>query len=122
MSYVPDSPFYFNWFLMHNRALAYMGVAVGSVVFSTVLAFWKNGGQPAAFGHLQTLADLIDDWGVREDGRFWWGDKGGMGGVRHAGTSCSREELGVGCSQKTHGVWSPISTPPHGVALGGVFF
>ena len=43
-----------------------------------------RGPQPAAYGHLQTLADLIDDW----RGTKYWGDKGVVPGldIRHAGT------------------------------------
>lgn len=31
-----------------------------------------KGPQPAAFGHLQTLADLIDEW---DEHTMWWGEK-----------------------------------------------
>ena len=43
-----------------------------------------KGPQPATYGHIQTLADLIDDW--RET--MYWGDKGDISGldIRHAGT------------------------------------
>jgi hypothetical protein len=33
------------------------------------------GPQPAAFGHLQTLADLVDDGGTGLTGRIFWGQK-----------------------------------------------
>ncbi|KAK3174149.1 hypothetical protein OEA41_001393 [Lepraria neglecta] len=43
---------------------------------------------PAAWGHLQTLADLIDDWGDGQVEKLYWGDKGqNSDGTRHAGTS-----------------------------------
>ncbi|CZR54731.1 uncharacterized protein PAC_04615 [Phialocephala subalpina] len=49
-----------------------------------------SGPQSTAYGHLQTLADLIDDWLTNKEGRFWWGDKGASeAGIRHAGTSSS---------------------------------
>ncbi|KIM77824.1 hypothetical protein PILCRDRAFT_11719 [Piloderma croceum F 1598] len=41
-----------------------------------------SGCQPATYGHLQTLANLIDDWSPL----MWWGHKGG-GQICHAGTS-----------------------------------
>jgi len=44
---------------------------------------------------LQTLADLIDDWTMDEDGDLWWGDKGSNHeGIRHAGTSAKKIDLG----------------------------
>lgn len=47
-----------------------------------------SGPQPAAYGHLQTLADLIDYWPPRT-GRIWWGDKTAYNSaIRHAG-ACS---------------------------------
>lgn len=45
--------------------------------------------QPATFGHLQTLCDLIDVWPEHVEKAIWWGDKGQSSGkeIRHAGTS-----------------------------------
>ena len=40
------------------------------------------GALPATFGHLQTLADLIDEW----DNRMFWGHKAD-GNPNYAGTS-----------------------------------
>jgi hypothetical protein len=72
------------------------GTALVLAIFASYLAFrWPAGGQPAAWGHLQTLADLVDDWRVTgEGGRLWWGDKGTLPGgeVRHAGAS-GRKDL-----------------------------
>jgi hypothetical protein len=45
-----------------------------------------RGAQPATYGHIQTIANLVDEWGPV----MWWGDKGESGhgsGIRHAGTS-----------------------------------
>jgi len=66
--------------------------------FASFLTFSKyKGSQPVAFGHLQTLVDLIDVWPERKD-RMYWGDKGivktrdndaapdNQDGVRCAGT------------------------------------
>jgi hypothetical protein len=41
-------------------------------VFVSFLA-WRNpkGPQPSSWGHLQTLADMIDSWDVDDNGRFW---------------------------------------------------
>jgi hypothetical protein len=54
-----------------------------------------KGPQPATYGHIQTLADVVDDWTLNENGRFWWGDKGCIEGVRHAGMSSRRNDLGA---------------------------
>jgi hypothetical protein len=50
--------------------------------------------QPSTYGHIQTLAELIDDWG--EGSRLFWGDKGltNDGRFRHAGTSGHGNEVG----------------------------
>jgi len=54
-----------------------------------------SGVQPASWGYLQTLADLIDDWGTADDKTLYWGDKGGHGdGIRFAGTSAVVGEVG----------------------------
>jgi hypothetical protein len=65
-------------------------------VFVTYLAWRKpNGPQPASWGHIQTLVDLVDLWEVDENGRFWWGDKGvNDDGTRIAGTSQNPGDLG----------------------------
>jgi hypothetical protein len=57
------------------------------VIFSTTIMFWRHkGSQPATFGHLQTLIDLIDEWPGEGD-RMYWGDKGDRGEFAYAGTS-----------------------------------
>lgn len=56
-------------------------------------------------GHLPTLADLIDNWEMDENGRMWWGDKSADDEstdyssstdqmVRHAGTSANKDLVG----------------------------
>jgi hypothetical protein len=63
--------------------------------FATFLAFRKpRGPQPAAHGHIQTLADLVDDWTTDPNGVFWWGDKEGVSEIaRHAGMSLNWPDL-----------------------------
>jgi hypothetical protein len=65
---------------------------LGSVLLATlviVVALQRpKGSQPATYGHLQTLVDLVDDWHLL----MFWGDKGlagipGASDTRHAGTS-----------------------------------
>lgn len=76
-------------------ALAYGGSALLVALFVTYLAFrCPKGPQPAAFGHIQTLADLIDDWSTNSQGRFWWGGKNAnRDGTRHAGMSANPDGL-----------------------------
>lgn len=74
-----------------------------SPIFITALAIFAThllerkpkGPQPAAWGHFQTLTDLIDDRGLNPAGKLWWGNKGFLDdGIRHAGTSMRKEDLG----------------------------
>jgi len=82
--------------MIYTRLFVYAIVASSLAAFATYMAYRKpSGSQPAAWGHFQTLADLVDDWKVGVDGSLWWGDKGvGIDGVRHAGTSGRRTDLG----------------------------
>ncbi|KAK6437405.1 hypothetical protein LTR95_006401 [Oleoguttula sp. CCFEE 5521] len=73
------------------------GGALVVAVFATVLAWHRpKGAIPSTWGHIQTLADLIDDWGVGKVEKLYWGDKGRdiRDGIRHAGTSERHGELG----------------------------
>lgn len=82
---------YMNW---QSILLLLAGVSVVAA-FSSLLAWTQpSGSQPASFGHIQTLVDLIDDWN-KQGQSMRWGDKGvanislvaGHKVVRHAGTS-----------------------------------
>ena len=57
------------------------------LAFVVQISYTKpRGSLPASYGHLQTMADIIDEWAPK----MYWGDKGELeeseGGVRHAGT------------------------------------
>ena len=54
-----------------------------------------RGAQPSTYGHLQTLTELVDEWGNGE--RLYWGDKGvtSDGLVRRAGTSGNADAVGA---------------------------
>lgn len=84
------------WFTM-NYAHLFVYV-ICSIIFAstiTILAIMKpKGPQPATYGHIQTIADVIDDWTLDGNGQFWWGDKGCRDGVRHAGMSSRKKDLG----------------------------
>jgi hypothetical protein len=83
--------------MIYMRIFVFSIVATFLAIFTTYLALQRpKGFQPAAWGHFQTLANLIDDWNPGLDGRLWWGDKGVDGdGVRHAGTSGNLEAVGA---------------------------
>ncbi|EIW81689.1 hypothetical protein CONPUDRAFT_164494 [Coniophora puteana RWD-64-598 SS2] len=63
-------------------SVQYWNLSIGLVILTAIFTFLvmrrPRGPQPAAYGHFQTLANLIDDWPEEEDGkeRLYWGDKG----------------------------------------------
>jgi hypothetical protein len=78
----------------YARLFVYFICAAAFASFATFLTVRKpKGPQPATYGHIQTLADLVDNWTLDEHGCFWWGDKGAREGVRHAGMCSHREGL-----------------------------
>ncbi|KZP24933.1 hypothetical protein FIBSPDRAFT_929511 [Athelia psychrophila] len=69
-------------------------VLIASAIVTTFIANHKPSGPlPAAYGHFQTLADLIDEWPPKKlesdksPSVLYWGHKSDKGGVCHAGTS-----------------------------------
>lgn len=74
--------------LMRPPQIVYMTAAwIGFVAFLMVVTFDRpKGSLPATYGHLQTMADVADEWTPN----MFWGDKGlkdGKDGIRHCGTS-----------------------------------
>ena len=68
-------------------------------VVLTVVSWYEacrspKGAQPSTYGHLQTLTELVDEWGSGK--RLYWGDKGvtSDGLLRRAGTSGSADAVG----------------------------
>jgi hypothetical protein len=58
----------FQFDMVYSRLIIYAILAILLAVFATYLASQKTRGcQPATFGHLQTLADLVNDWETRRD-------------------------------------------------------
>ena len=86
----------YSFDMVYMRVFIYGCIVTVLAIFTTYLVVRRpHGPQPAAWGHFQTLADLIDDWSLDPVGHLWWGDKGvSDDGIRHAGTSMRREELG----------------------------
>ncbi|KAF7967882.1 hypothetical protein HWV62_32822 [Athelia sp. TMB] len=71
----------------------YLAIAITCIAcITTIITMYEpRGPQPAAYGHIQTLANLIDEWPDRRSpGVLYWGQKDSeSGGVlchRHAGT------------------------------------
>ncbi|KAJ5718386.1 hypothetical protein N7488_004032 [Penicillium malachiteum] len=81
--------------MYYSRLFVY---AIFAICLASVLTFLvmkkPKGPQPATYGHIQTIADVVDDWSLNEEGQFWWGDKGCEGAIRHAGMSSVRDDLG----------------------------
>lgn len=58
--------------VMHPPQIIYLTLrAVLLALFVSICAFWQpKGPQPATFGHLQTLVDLINEWSEVEETIF----------------------------------------------------
>jgi lysylphosphatidylglycerol synthetase-like protein (DUF2156 family) len=72
--------------LLHPIQMVYLMILVAVLAALTIYIATRrpSGPQPAAYGHLQTMADLVDEWAPT----MYWGDKS-ISGVYHAGTSSS---------------------------------
>ena len=86
----------YNGFDIYTPQVIYLSIVLLILAtFSSSLVLWRHKGpQPATFGHLRTLVDLIDEWPKKDDSLFW-GDRGSVNGarlgsnmedIRHAGT------------------------------------
>ncbi|KAG1902928.1 uncharacterized protein F5891DRAFT_1214242 [Suillus fuscotomentosus] len=71
--------------VMHTAQIWNLCIAlfIFSCFFTFVALRRPSGPQPAAYGHLQTLADLVDEWSPV----MWWGHKEDGIPYCHAGTS-----------------------------------
>ena len=85
----------------NSLPLFVLSALVAALTLSTfIIAHHQpKGPLPATYGHLQSLMNLVDDWGSGAQGRLWWGDKGtvanpatGMS-VRRMGTSGNKEDI-----------------------------
>ncbi|EIW81699.1 hypothetical protein CONPUDRAFT_143427 [Coniophora puteana RWD-64-598 SS2] len=96
-----ENPGELAWHYVYLNAYQYwnlsIAAAVLSAVFTVLVLLRPRGPQPAAYGHFQTLANLIDEWPDQgdEQSRLFWGHKGeykeelddDVKTVFHAGTS-----------------------------------
>ena len=78
--------YYYGWgvFMRPPQILYLSFVLTVLATFSTIICRQcPKGPQPATYGHLQTLVDLIDEWYEH----MYWGHKGESDSVLHAGTA-----------------------------------
>lgn len=78
-------PWLRDFYLDNHIKLQIFYLAFALFVFALALTFVArkrpHGPQPAAYGHLQTLANLVDEWSPT----MWWGHKKDGMPVSHAG-------------------------------------
>jgi hypothetical protein len=66
-----------------RKQILYLAMALIVFAFACtcIVARCPRGPQPAAYGHLQTLANLVDEWSPT----MWWGHKYEDTEIFHAG-------------------------------------
>ncbi len=70
------------------------GVLILILAHLSFLAFRRpKGPQPATFGHMQTLVNLIDVWGTDIKGKLYWGDKSCEYGINVVGTTANKMQV-----------------------------
>ncbi|KAK0538998.1 hypothetical protein OC842_001121 [Tilletia horrida] len=95
-----DQAYFRPYIVTSIDVFAVGGACACLAVFLSSLAFWpRKGPQPATYGHLQTIVDLIDEWPKHGDETMYWGHKAGGTGwketepVNHAGVLLSGPPL-----------------------------
>ncbi|KAI4129669.1 MAG: hypothetical protein LQ347_003685 [Umbilicaria vellea] len=70
--------------VMRPPQIIYLSIGAALLAsFVSALAFWQpKGAQPATFGHLQTLVNLIDEW-PEEGEHMFWGRKAGGKSIKN---------------------------------------
>jgi hypothetical protein len=73
------------WVAMNTPQIWNLSIAllIFAGFFTFVALYRPRGPQPATYGHLQTLANLVDEWSPL----MWWGHKEDGTSYCHAGTS-----------------------------------
>lgn len=115
---------------MHPPQIFYFSAfCLAAAIFGLLLSVWRPAGYlPAAYGHIQTIADVVDEWA--DSGAMFWGEKK-AGNPGYTGTSTHRlrqpnENMWYGGQQEQrpaqnrnsavptelHNLVPPISTPP----------
>jgi hypothetical protein len=115
---------------MHPPQIFYFSAfSLAAAIFGLLLSVWRPAGYlPAAYGHIQTIADVVDEWA--DSGAMFWGEKK-AGNPGYTGTSTHRlrqpnENMWYGGQQEhrpsqirnsavpmeLHNLVPPITTPP----------
>jgi hypothetical protein len=74
---------------MHPPQIFYFaGFSLAAAIFGLLLSVWcPSGYLPASYGHIQTIADVVDEWA--DSGCMFWGEKY-AGNPGYTGTSTHR--------------------------------
>ncbi|KAK4122793.1 hypothetical protein N657DRAFT_620872 [Parathielavia appendiculata] len=74
---------------MHPPQIFYFGAfSLAAAIFGLLLSVWRPKGYlPASYGHIQTIADVVDEWA--DSGSMFWGEKS-RGNPGYTGTSTHR--------------------------------
>ncbi|EIW77443.1 hypothetical protein CONPUDRAFT_76160 [Coniophora puteana RWD-64-598 SS2] len=65
----------FEWYPVQILNFTLFLAMVAAIL--TMLALWRpRGFQPATYGHIQSIADLVDEWPAEGQKRMYWGHKG----------------------------------------------
>jgi hypothetical protein len=74
---------------MHPPQIFYFSAfCLAAAIFGLLLSVWRPKGYlPASYGHIQTIADVVDDWA--DSGCMFWGEKQ-AGNPGYTGTSTHR--------------------------------
>jgi hypothetical protein len=74
---------------MHPPQIFYFGgFSLVAAIFGLLLSVWRpKGCLPASYGHIQTIADVVDEWA--DSGSMFWGEKY-RGNPGYTGTSTHR--------------------------------
>jgi hypothetical protein len=74
---------------MHPPQIFYFSAfSLAAAIFGLILSVWQPTGHlPATYGHIQTIADVIDEWA--DSGCMFWGEKQ-AGNPGYTGTSTHR--------------------------------
>jgi hypothetical protein len=73
----------FHTFPPHQIIYLTLGLLIFALISTFIARRRPRGPQPAAYGHLQTLANLVDEW----SSTMWWGHKSDDKVICHAGES-----------------------------------
>ncbi|KAG2070430.1 hypothetical protein BDR04DRAFT_1155650 [Suillus decipiens] len=87
LAFTSSSGAYAQWVSFYMFIIQIWNLCIALFIFACFITFISlrrpHGPQPVAYGHLQTLANLVDEWSPV----MWWGHKEDGISYCHAGTS-----------------------------------